>query len=170
MPLAPRSDDTGERLIDRLASAPDLKCTYDEDGAAESSVLQNPVPEVIALLKLGRRLIPLLIDHLDDVRQTAARYDGGRFRSDPLRVSVGFVCLDILTNVVRTKRGIVRSDCADHGLMACVKQGYYFRPTVFTPSKDTWQQRKPVRVAKANWNAALRNGWIRFEYPHRAQE
>src|SRR5712692_11654801 len=122
MPPLPRTDDTGERLIDKLATAPDLRCTYNEDGAADATVLQNPVPEVLALLKLGRRVVPLLVDHLDDVRQTAARYDGGRFRSDPLHVSVGYVCLDILVHVVRTKGGIVRkrespalwnSNCAD---------------------------------------------------------
>jgi hypothetical protein len=156
---------SGERLIDALAAASELRCTYNDDGAADSTVLENPVPEVLALLKLGPRLLPLLIRHLDDVRQTSARYDGGRFAHDPLHVSVGYVCLDILVNVVRTRRGIVPIDCADDGLGACVKQGYYFHPTVFTPSKDTLQQRKSVRVAIANWNAALKNGWLRFQYP-----
>lgn len=164
-PSVPPRGDTGERLIDGLATAEDLKCTYHDDGSGNASVLQNPVPEVLALLKLRSGLIPLLIEHLDDVRQTAARYDGGRFRSDPLKVAVGYVCLDILTRVARTNNGIVRADCADDGLMACVQQGYRFHPTVFAPSKDTLQQRKPVRIAKANWSAALRNGWVRFEYP-----
>jgi hypothetical protein len=155
----------GERLIDALVQAHDLRCTYHDDGAADASVLENPVPEVLAVVHLGRRALPLLVAHLDDRRPTAATYDGGRFASAPLRVAVGYVCLDILTNMVRTKRGIVREDCADDGLGACIKRGYWFHPAVFAPSKDSFQQQRSVRVAKANWRAALGAGWVEFESP-----
>ena len=72
---------SNEKLIDALVAAPNLYVRYVEDGAADNSVLalyengdvnvarQNP-KEVLDIVALGKKAIPLLIEHLDDRRPT----------------------------------------------------------------------------------------------------
>jgi hypothetical protein len=149
-----------DKYIDALFAAPRL-VTYSHDGAADNTVTAagEPIPEVRAIVNLGRRAIPLLIAHLDDTRPTSARF--GR---DNLSVPVGHVCLDILTNIIRARRILVE-DCADDGLGACVRDGYYFRPDAYARRGGGLVARPEVSRVKRNWQRAYRRGYIRFRYP-----
>ena len=147
---------SGSKRIDALTSAPSL-VVYSEDGAADATVTENPPPEVRAIAHLRSRSIPLLIAHLDDARPTSAKFNGHL-------VPVGPVCLDILTNIVSAP-GILKKDCADDGLGACVDGRYYFRPDAFAREGGGFTAGRDVARVKANWRRAYRRGGVRFKYP-----
>lgn len=153
-------------LVAALTSAP-LTTVYHEDGAADATVTakedqnrQDAPAAVRAILDLGPRCIPLLIAHLDDRRLTKARFDGGRFAHAPIVVPLGHVCLDILLNTTSGQTVHIR-DCADDGLGACVRSGYYFRPDVLQGRGGV----KAMRLAKSRWLRAYREKRVRFQYP-----
>ena len=157
------------RYIDALANAQKL-VTYSDDGAADATVtevgsnamgiVENPIQSVRDIINLGAGAIPLLIAHLDDTRPTSAIFDTNR----PKPVPVGYVCLDILTHIVRA-RGILIDDCADDGLGACIKDGYYFRPDAYTSEGKRYVARSDVRNVKLKWRRASLRGLIKFRYP-----
>ncbi|MDQ3908736.1 MAG: hypothetical protein M3268_10400 [Acidobacteriota bacterium] len=154
------------KYIDALISAPSL-VTYSEDGAADATVMnvgshsagtvEGPLTEVREIVKLGSESIPLLISCLDDTRPTAAR-----FKDRP--VPVGYVCLDILTNVIRAQK-ILTADCADDGLGACIRSGYYFRPDAYAGRNGNLVAQPEVLRVKSNWQRAYRSGALKFQYP-----
>ena len=167
---------SAERHIDALMSAPIL-VTYVDDGAADSSVtsigdssrlgvVEEPIPSVRDIIKLRQRGIPTLIAHLDDTRLTAAKlcsyFPGGRRECTP--VPVGYVCLDILMHIVRAPT-IIRSDCGDDGLRACVLDGYYFRPDAYSRKHGSLIARSEVHRVKSNWQRAYRQRRLKYEYP-----
>jgi hypothetical protein len=159
---------SSDDLMAALASAP-LTTVYHDDGAADATVTafatadlsrQDAPAAVRAILDLGPSCIPLLIAHLDDRRLTSARFDGGRFAHTPIQVPLGHICLDILLSATSGETVHLR-DCADDGLGACVRSGYYFRP-------DVLQWRGGVaamRRVKARWQRAYRAKVVRFEFP-----
>src|SRR5438132_1840153 len=143
---------SGSQRIDSLTSAPSL-AAYSEDGAADATVTENPPSEVTAMGRLGSRSVPLLIAHLHDARPTSAKFKGNP-------VPVGYVCLDILTNIVSAP-GILIKDCADDGLGACVDGRYYFRPDAFTRKGGELAAGREVARVKANWQRAYRRGDVK---------
>jgi hypothetical protein len=155
-----------DKRIDALVSARSL-VTYSDDGAADATVMdvganakglvENPIPEVRAIVKLGAEAIPLLIKHLNDTRLTSAKFRG---RSVP----VGHVCLDILTNIVDAPKVLVK-DCPDDGLGACVKSGYYFRPDAYSIKKNKFLAQPEIFRVKSNWQRTYQSGEIKFQYP-----
>jgi hypothetical protein len=149
-----------ERLFDALVNAR-LGDVYYEDGAADGTVLMagesigsgpymHPHPAVKALVDLRERALPLLIRHLDDKRPT-----GTTFKERP--VPAGHVALDVLLGIVKRDARFFIPDCADDGLGACVKPGYYFRPDASAMQ---------MAEVKANWEKAYRANHLRFVYPH----
>src|SRR5205085_1769406 len=102
----------------------------------------------------------LLIAHLDDTRLTSAAFG----RDDPQRVPVGHICLDILTNIIRAPRILV-IDCADDGLGACIREGYYFRPDAYSHRGNRIVARSDVYRVKRNWQRAYRRGHIKYQHP-----
>jgi hypothetical protein len=158
------------RYIDTLVSAPKL-VTYSNDGAADATVtevgsnamgiVENPIPSVRDIVNLGANAIPLLIAHLDDTRPTSAIFDTNR----PRTVPIGYVCLDILTHIIQA-RGILIEDCADDGLGACIRPGYYFRPDAYTRQGKRYVAHSDVRHVKLKWRQAYLKGLARFQYPH----
>lgn len=154
---SPKTPSTSpERYIDSLVSAPQL-IVYSEDGAADATVVGNPVPEVRSILRMGAKAIPLLIDHLKDTRLTSAKFG----RSQAQRVPVGYICLDILSNIVMSKR-ILIEDCADDGLGACVRNGYYFRPDAYSWKKGRVVAKPEVFSGQVKWKRAYRSGKIKY--------
>lgn len=154
MTLKAHGRSANSRYIDALISASNLNVTYSGDGAADASVTESPVPEVRQIINLKAAAILLLISHLDDRRLTAATYV--EQSGERKRVPVGHICLDILTMIVKA-RSILVKDCADDGLGACVKAGYYFPPY--------GRSRIAMRKVKFKWQRAYRAGRIRFAYP-----
>lgn len=145
--------------IDALVSAPRL-VIYSEDGAADATVvIDDPVAEVRNILQMGAKAIPLLIAHLGDTRLTAATFG----RDQAQRVPVGYVCLDILSNIVRAKKILVE-DCADDGLGACIKDGYYFRPDAYSRKGGNLVPQSQVLRVKTKWKRAYRNGYIKYKH------
>jgi hypothetical protein len=161
-------DPKSEKYIDALVSA-QLPVVYHDDGAADatvmdigandSGVVENPIPEVSAIVDLGANAIPLLIAHLDDTRLTSATFGRNKFQ-----VPVGHVCLDILTYIIRGPKILVEN-CSDDGLGACVRPGYYFRPDAYTPNGSKYIAKPEVARVKANWKQAYRKGNMQYLYP-----
>jgi hypothetical protein len=166
----PRASQAGRQqdsLIDALTSAPAL-VAYVEDGAAWMSVLDGSSATVKAIVSLGAEAIPLLISHLDDTRLTSATFDGGVTRGRPIRVPVGYLCLDILLEIVDDRAPVFIKDCADDGLGACIEPDYYFRPDEYYPGAwKEYRAREGVRVVKRSWERAYRSKLLHFRSPVR---
>lgn len=168
---------SNEKLIDALVVAPNLNVQYIEDGAADASVLalyengdvnvprQNP-KEVKDIVALREKAIPLLIEHLDDTRPTSATVLFGGYLTDkPVPVPVGFVCLDILTSVIERNNKLFFVEEPSDGFGGDMKDGYYFRPDDYKVYGDgKFKERLIVRIVKANWQKAYRNGKIKYNY------
>ena len=157
-----------EDLIAALANAP-LTTVYHDDGAADATITaqstqdpsrQDAPAHVRAILDLGPTCIPMLVVHLDDQRLTSAKFDGGRFAHAPIQVPLGYICLDILLHAT-SGNAIHVADCADDGLGACVRSGYYFRPDVLRRRASV----ATMRRVKAQWQRAYRAKQVLFEYP-----
>src|SRR5262245_30901078 len=168
-PLGVHADhDSREALIETLVKAP-FKTVYHDDGTADATVTAVATPDasrqdapaqVRALLDLGPSCLPLLIAHLDDQRLTSATFDGGRFAQAPIEVPLGYVCLDILLNAT-AGQAVHVVDCADDGLGACVRAGYYFRPDVLSRPEGVVTMRR----IETRWQRLCRAEGGRFGYP-----
>ncbi len=108
-----------QRYIDPLLQVSDFGIHYYDDGAADATVLfpstetnpyNRPREPVIALVRLGAKAFPLLIDCLSDHRVTSVRFDGNNI-ARPMAVPVGYVCLDILIATAQG-RPISRQGCS----------------------------------------------------------
>lgn len=162
-------------VIDALVAAPKL-VSYGEDGAHDASVLAlylegineviPPEKEVRDIVALKDKAIPLLIECLDDLRPTSATFSGGYVVGEPYpRVPVGHVCLDILINIAKASDHIDK-DCprGEAELGACIKDGFYFRPDDYGRFGEEFRERPIVRIVKANWLKAYRNGRVKYDY------
>ena len=168
-PLGVHADHDGrEVLIEALVKAP-FKTVYHDDGAADATVTAVATPDasrqdapaqVRGVLDLGPSCLPLLIAHLDDQRLTSATFDGGRFAQAPIQVPLGYVCLDILLNAT-AGQAVHVVGCADDGLGACVRAGYYFRPDVLSRPEGVVTMRR----IKTRWQRSYQAKRVRFEYP-----
>ncbi len=166
-----------EKLIDALVAAPNLYVRYVEDGAADNSVLalyengdvnvarQNP-KEVLDVVALREKAIPLLIEYLDDTRPTSATVLLGGYLTDkPVRVPVGHVCLDILTSIIERNNKLIFVEDPSDGFCGDMKDGYCFRPDDYKVyGDDRFKERPIVRIVKANWQKAYRDGKVKYDY------
>jgi hypothetical protein len=163
-----------DKYVGALLAVKDFGISYSEGGAADASILEpfhwegssiqydKPPDAVIALESLEARSIPLLIDCLNDGRITAARFDGGSI-TKPMNVPVGYLCLDILTVVVRGEPVTTR-ECNRDGLGWCMHLGFYFRPDDYF---NCWEGRqcKPrpwVSIVQRNWRREFLLHRLRF--------
>lgn len=154
---------TQSNPVDALVFAPDIGVTYSGDGAADATVLNDPVAEEVrSILALYEAAIPLMIAHLDDPRLTRVTFRRGD--ESEVLVTVGHICLDILTGIVDAP-DVTVTDCADDGLGACVKEGFYFRPDACDQVENVFVAKPIVADAKANWQRAYREGHLKFVYP-----
>lgn len=162
------------QYIDPLVKVKDFGMSYYEDGAADASVLfprnsdnpyDKPRDPVIALVRLGAKSFPLLIDCLDDRRVTTVRFEGNNI-TRPMNVPVGYVCLDILMAITWGKP-VADPDCSADGLGACMNHGFYFRPDDYS---NCWPRecllRPWVKVVQRNWRREYLRGHLRFHNPY----
>lgn len=165
-PAAPRHTDA---IIEGLVSTPDFGIIYIADGAGDGTVLNDkPSTSVKNVVKVQDAAIPVLIRHLDDMRLTSARYKGGTYWNNPIAVPVGYVCLDILGQIVRDNRALFvqgRRDCDFDGVGACIQPAYYFDPFDYTMNGKRITPGKQVMIAKRNWEYARRRGLVKFRFP-----
>ncbi len=164
------------RYIEPLLEVTDFRTQYFEDGAADSTVLfpessqppydylMPPAP-VTALVRLGDRSIPLLIDCLSDRRITSMRFEGNRI-TQPMNVPLGYVCLDILMNEVSGKP-VSDPSCAEDGLGACMNYGFYFRPDDYYACTDKDCMLRPwISVVQRKWKNEYLAHRLRFHNPY----
>ncbi len=167
---------SNEKLIDALVVAPNLYVQYVEDGGRDDSILalyengdpnvarQNP-KEVLDIVALREKAIPLLIEYLDDTRPTSATVLGGYLTDKPVRVPVGHVCLDILTSIVERNNKLIFVEDPSDGFCGDMKDGYCFRPDDYKAySDDRFKNRPIVRIVKANWQKAYRDRKVKYDY------
>lgn len=165
--LGRRSDYT--RYVDPILTVRDFGTRYTEDGAGDASVLygsngKTPEP-ILTLIRLGPQSVPLLIDCLTDGRVTSMRFSGNTV-SKPMNVPIGYVCLDILMGT--TTGPVFEPNCADDGMGACMKVGFYFRPDDYSGCwTDHCLPRPWVSVVHKNWRQLYLRRKIRFENPYR---
>jgi hypothetical protein len=156
-------------VIEELVSTRDFGVIYIADGAGDGTVLnEKPSAAVKNIVKLRGAAIPVLIRHLDDMRLTSAKYKGGVYWDNPIPVPVGYLCLDILSQIVRdSKRLFVqgRRDCDFDGIGACFQSRYYFDPFNYIKDGQSVLPGKQVLVAKHNWEHARERGLLTFRFP-----
>jgi|ERR1017187_4327657 hypothetical protein len=106
------------KYIDPMLSIKDFGIQYVDDGAADASVLyppdNKPRDPILALVRLGAKGTPLLIDCLNDGRVTSVRF-GGSTVAKAMNVPLGYICLDILMGTTQSK-AVHEPGCADDGL------------------------------------------------------
>jgi hypothetical protein len=167
-PAAQSSEDP-ESLIDELVSTANFGVVYVADGAGDGSVLNDkPAAAVKKIVNLRGGAISLLIAHLDDTRLTSARYKGGKHWSDPAGVPVGYVCLDILSQIVKDNKILFvqgRRDCDFDGMGVCIEQKYYFNPDDYSFKGELLVPQKRVLSAKHNWQQVYKTGILEFRFP-----
>lgn len=173
---------TSQDLIENLINAPKL-INYAEDGAMDSSVLKlynlynvdtngttnAPVKEVADIVAIREKAIPLLIKHLDDNRPTSATFSGGYILDGQrVKVPVGHVCLDILRNIVDSSFYYDKNCETETRLEGCIKDGFYFRPDDYwvlgENDSNNFVERPIVRIVKANWQKAYKQGRLKYNF------
>jgi hypothetical protein len=159
-----------DQLIDELVSTSDFGIIYIADGAGDGTVLNGtPAVAVKKIISLRDKAIPLLIRHLDDTRLTSALYKGGAHWANPARVPVGYLCLDILSQMVSDNKTLFvdgERDCDADGMGACIQSKYYFDPDAYSTGQgDHPIPGGKVLSVKRNWEAAQRIGLLKFRFP-----
>ncbi|MGB9071049.1 MAG: hypothetical protein WCC22_00125 [Terriglobales bacterium] len=158
-----------EALVDELVSTPDFGIVYIADGAGDGTVLNDkPAGAVKKIVNLRDAAIPVLIRHLDDTRITSAKYKGGAYWDNPIAVPVGYLCLDILSQIVKDKKVLFvqgRRDCDFDGMGACIQSKYYFNPDDYSMRGERLLPGRKVLTAKRNWEAAQKAGLLKFRFP-----
>jgi hypothetical protein len=164
--------------IDSLLEVKDFGTHYVEDGAADASVLfptertpifhlDRPSDEVIVLVQLGNKSIPLLIDCLGDGRLTTVRFNGN-MTTKFMNVPVGYVCLDILSTIVKGAP-VSERECGFDGLGACMSNGFYFRPDDYWDCLENigrCKVRPWIAVVQRNWKREFLQKRLRFRNPY----
>jgi len=93
------------------------------------------------------------------------RFGGNRITS-PMNVPIGYVCLDILMNVV-VGRPVSDPDCANDGLGGCMSYGFYFRPDDYYECSEKGCFPRPwVSVVRRRWKEAYLNHRLKFHNPY----
>ena len=165
------------KYIDRLVTVADFGIHYYYYyGAADASVLfpstdtepyDRPRDPVVALVHLRTKSFRVVIDCLSDPRVTTAQFDGNSI-TNPMKVPVGYVCLDILMAVTRG-RPASDPDCSADGLGSCMNEGFYFRPDDYSRCwKDKCNLRPWVLVVQRNWRRVFLGRRLRFRNPYDA--
>lgn len=165
-----------QRYIAPLLQVKDFGIQYYDDGAADATVLfplsnaspyERPRDPVAALVRLGVKSFPLLIDCLNDGRVTNLEFSGNTI-TRLMKVPVGYVCLDILMETTRG-RPVSDPDCADDGLGACMNYGYYFRPDDYCHCVERIRScdiRPWVEVVQRNWKQQFLRGRLHLHNPY----
>jgi hypothetical protein len=93
------------------------------------------------------------------------RFEGNSI-TQPMNVPVGYVCMDILMNVV-VGRPVSDPDCSNDGLGACMNYGFYFRPDDYygCTNKDCFL-RPWASVVRSRWRNAYLAHRIKFHNPY----
>jgi hypothetical protein len=163
---------TLETAIDNLAGLEAFKGppVYVEDGACDGSVAAlppdyRPPPEVLAILMCAQCAAPVLIDHLDDPRQTTARFEGGQHWNGPISVPLGYLCLDLLRVITTDEsQSFDPTSVNDDDLGSGIMPSFYFRPDAFQQSGPTLIPSHEVALVKRTWKVALAEGTLRFRF------
>ena len=158
-----------DAIIDELVSTPDFGIIYIADGAGDGTILNGtPAVSVKKIVSLQDKAIPLLIRHLDDTRITSALYKGGTHWSNPAAVPVGYLCLDILSQIVSDNKTLFvggERDCDTDWMGSCIQPKYYFDPDAYSGQRNHLVPSRRVMSVQHNWEAAQRNGLLRFRFP-----
>jgi hypothetical protein len=166
------------KFIDPLLAVRDFGTHYADDGAADASILfpyersggsqaNRPSDEVIALVRLGKKSLPILIDCLGDARLTSVRFEKNAI-TKPMNVPVGYLCMDILSLASVGPTGS-ETDCEFDGLGACMKHAFYFRPDDYLRCDNypgSCEIGRRVGVVQRNWRAQFLLNRLRFRNPY----
>ena len=151
-----KKQSNGERLITALANSDNLPLIFRIDAGIFAEGSQGISPEVIQILKLRKRAIPLLIRHLDDKRifknmVTCCTTDGSNGDGTE-KVSVGEGVFNILTSIIRQSSPIYD--------VKCLKKDRQFEESSDDCMRDKYYWGNNM---KRNWLKAYRAGKIHYE-------
>ena len=172
-----KRESQNDKLITALINAEEVRGIYRDD----AMYIFTQAPEIKAIFALGKKAIPLLIDHLDDKRLIdVATFSMGSKGEESFEVTVGAASCDLLSYIIREDAQFFDKSClkdltegADGNSSGCVNKKYAIFPEDFWSgrievSKNVWSGKtlivpKSVRRAKRNWQTAYRKHWIHYE-------
>jgi len=166
-----RSQTKGDRLFTGLATSRDLPAVFGDDGVLVSTThadgKEGFAPEIVRILKLGPKAIPLLIAHLDDMRQTRMIHCCFTQYSGSYPATVGDISLDLLGAIIRHQRPMFDMKCekeaeGEGGVAACVERPYDTTLPDFYSQRKIRMPPKRVKRAKLNWQKAYRAKRIQY--------
>ncbi len=149
----PKKTSNGEKLITALINSKTLPGLFRLDSGVFGEGSEGLSPDVIRILKLGKRAIPLLIRHLDDRRVFKNMvFCCTTQSSDGEKVTVGEGAFFMLVVIIRENAPMFDRKClkADRtfndGIGDCIAEKYYSGKNM-----------------KRNWLKAYRAGKIRYK-------
>ena len=137
----------GDRLITAFAHSKTLPSNFGDDGVFVGDLS----PDVLHIIRLGKRAIPLLIRHLDDRRVFTHMEFCCEGSSGPKKVRVVKGALDILTKIVRETRPMFDPKCLKERAKGNTEGGCI---------ADAYESRKR---GKQNWLRAYRAGHVHYQ-------
>jgi hypothetical protein len=150
--------------LERLLDIRDLGNIYVEDAAGFDVTIASIRKEVRPITRCPEVAPAILIEHLDDARLTSARFKGSVHRWRPIRVTLGYVCLDLLRTMhTFDSASFDESTDNDETWGAGIARGLYFRPDDYVITKSGYKPTLAVLRAKRAWQDELRAGRLRFE-------
>ena len=164
-----------EKALDALVALKGLGEIYIEDGAADGTIAvpegetsRDRMAAVDPILMCSGKAAPVLIAHVDDTRLTSALFKGGAHRRQPIRVPVGFVCLDLLLNGLSPFDSAVRDPATenDDGLGMGFLPQFYFRPDSYKIGPGGYRPLPVVYNVKKQWEEALAQGKLQFRHEY----
>ena len=138
-----------ERLITAFAHSKTLPSNFGDDGVFVGDLS----PDVLRIIRLGKRAIPLLIRHLDDRRVFTRMEFCCEGTSGVQKVTVGNGVLDILVRIIHEAGPMFDRRC----LQAKV------RPEGNFAGKCLAERFGSGKKGKQNWLRAYRAGKIRYK-------
>lgn len=167
-----------DKLITAMIEAEGIRGVWGDD----AMYIFTTALEIDEIYALGKKAIPLLIEHLNDKRILSVTYfNMGTERQEAYEITIGAACFDLLNYIIRQDARFFDKSClkglGEEGneghASSCAKTQYGVFPEDFwavikQDQNGLWRGKnlvvpKSVRRAKRNWQIAYRKGWIHYE-------
>lgn len=140
-----------ESFADKMSS---LAVGYDMDGGGDSDI--TGILQVRQWVRVEKEaLIPLLIESLDSTKESAAFLRPEAENQGKPKISTGYVCFDLLCEILKKNDKWFDSTCGDDGIWAAVRAEYSI------PMNSTGAGN--LQAIRARWQRLYDDGLAAFD-------
>jgi hypothetical protein len=176
---APKLD--RERILNALLTTEFPSDVYPDDGAGDGTLIRYKIvgehyDEIIpdrtvkAIVESGEEALPLLVSCINDTRLTRIGFEPssvsevGKRGVKSTNVPLGYVCLELLTNVAADPRHKANDpDGYGDGICTGARKGFCFRPDVLAINSANGKQ--VMARTQQRWQQLLKQKQIGYRYP-----